>query len=71
MWFEKTLKRFRKNSVCNKCNAPIQGNLLCEQCKEYVDAMEIKRKKEVEAKEELKRRSWIQTRDDFLKNKND
>ena len=70
MWFEKILKKFRRNSICDKCNAPSQGNKLCEKCQEYVDYVEMKKKNDIQVKKELKRRSWIKTRDEFLNNEN-
>ncbi len=71
MWFKKILgKIFRRNSVCEKCDSPSLGNLLCKRCQEYIDCIEMKKKEEIKAKEELKRRNWIKTVDKFLKDKN-
>lgn len=71
MGFKKIfIKVFRKNLSCEKCNCVSNGNLLCEKCQEYIDDMEIKKEGEVQAKEDLRRRNWIEVRDKFLENKN-
>ena len=72
MWFKKLTQRFfKRNSICNKCNSPTQGKVYCDKCQEYIDCMELKKNEEINAKEELKRRNWIRTRNEFLNNKND
>lgn len=70
MWFEKILKKLRGNSICDKCGALSNGNLLCELCQEYFDSIERKKKEEIKVKEELRRKSWIVQRDAFLKEEN-
>ncbi len=69
MWFEKILKRFRKNSVCNKCNSLSHGDLYCEECKDYIESIELRKKEQEKAKAEINRNAWINTRDKFLKEK--
>lgn len=71
MLFKKFLKRIlNKERVCDKCNSFSDNNFLCFRCQEYIDYTELKKQKEIEAKGELKRRNWIEIRDEFLKNKN-
>jgi hypothetical protein len=71
MWFQKYFQKiFKRNSICNKCNSPSNGKPLCEKCQEYVDYVNMKNEEEAKNKEELKRRSWVKIRDDFLNSKN-
>ena len=69
MWFEKILKRFKKNSNCDKCNSPSHGDLYCEECKDYIESIELRKKEQEKAKAEMNQRAWIITRDKFLKEK--
>ena len=70
MWLKKILNNFRSNKFCDKCNSSVNGNLLCDKCQDYVGHMKKKEEEEIKAKEELKRRSWIIKRDNFLDNNN-
>jgi len=69
MVFEKILKRFRKNSICDKCGSPSHRNLYCEECKDYIESIELRKKEQEKAKVEMNQRAWITTRDKFLKEK--
>ena len=71
MSFWKSRKRESlKFYVCFKCNVPTTGDIHCVSCRTYIEAMDRKKIEEAEAKEELKRRSWIKVRDKFLEDNN-
>jgi len=71
MWFKKLLiKLVKKSPICYKCNSPSNGDIMCEKCQEYLDDIELKKQEDIKAKEALKIRSWIKTRDEFLDKKN-
>ncbi len=61
----------KRNLFCIKCNFPVKDVLYCDKCQEYIDDMENKKMESIKAKEELQRRSWIKSRDEFLNKKDD
>lgn len=56
----------KTKDFCEKCNEKTFGKILCEKCQRYVDYIEQRKVAEELAKEELKRRAWVKTRDAFL-----
>ncbi len=61
---------FKKEYYCSKCGSPSNGFMLCNDCRMYVLLLEEKKKKEIMAKEDLNRRSWIKSRNDFMEEYN-
>jgi len=64
--FDKIKNLFEKTEVCPKCHDATGGERLCFNCREYNRIIEKQKKREAEAKEDLKRRNWIRIRDEFL-----
>ncbi len=69
MWFEKILKKFKRNSICDKCGSLSYRNLYCEECKDYIDSLELRKEEQEKAKAKMNKRAWINTRDKFLMEK--
>ncbi len=62
------LKIIRRKINCVKCDSPSLCKKYCKKCQEYNSLLKEKREKEILAKDDLKRRSWIESRDLFLTN---
>lgn len=68
---KKLFKIFKRNKTCSRCGITTQGfDELCKKCRLYSDLLDEKKKEEEKAKEEIRQRSWIATRDSFLEEYN-